>query len=68
MIEYLLAVQICNATDALCHWERFGKYPSEERCVMNGLSIDPAVVRFKCVMLEKSTIPVPPHDPRRDRP
>ena len=55
MIEYLLVVLVCGHFEAECRWQRHGSYASEERCVMNGLSIEPAVARFKCVMLERGT-------------
>jgi len=54
MIEFILALQICSNIDGDCHWQwqKTTRYPSEEKCVANGLAIDPAVVRFKCVQIE----------------
>lgn len=57
MIEYLLMLQICNNMDGDCHWQRMGRYSTEERCVAQGLNIDPVVTRFKCVLLEKRAAP-----------
>jgi hypothetical protein len=48
-VEYLLAIQICSG--AACSWSLRGHYASEERCVLAGLAIDPAVARFKCVLV-----------------
>jgi hypothetical protein len=72
MFEFLLMVQVCTAYDAGCQWQRMGSFANEERCVANGLAIDPAVVRFKCVMIEHSTraqvIPLPRPRPKLPRP
>jgi hypothetical protein len=57
MIEFLLAVQICNNMDGDCTWQKKARYPTEEKCVANGLAIDPAVVRFKCVQIERRAGP-----------
>jgi hypothetical protein len=57
MIEYLLMLQVCNNMDGDCSWERRASFPTEERCIANGLAIDPAVVRFKCVMMEHRAVP-----------
>jgi hypothetical protein len=64
MIEFLLAIQICSNLDGDCTWQKMARYRSEEICVANGLAIDPAVVRFKCIALEHRAgpdqqIPIP---------
>jgi hypothetical protein len=63
MIEFLLMVQICTNYDGDCMWQRKGSFANEERCVANGLAIDPSVVRFKCVMIDRSSraqsVPLP---------
>jgi hypothetical protein len=58
MLEFLLMVQICTNYDGDCMWQRRGSFANEERCVANGLAIDPSVVRFKCVMLERPSKPI----------
>lgn len=63
-------VMVCKSYESACTWERRGQFPTEERCIMNGLAIDPAVVRFKCVGLETQTkaerkaIPIPKPRPK----
>lgn len=51
MIEYVLAVQICISYEAPCHWEMKNRFPTEERCIANGLLQLPA--QFKCILMEK---------------
>jgi hypothetical protein len=53
MIEFLLMLQVCNSYDGDCTWKPAGRYRTETICVANGLAIDPAVARFKCVLIEK---------------
>jgi hypothetical protein len=50
MIEFLLAVQVCNNLDGDCTWQKKARYPTEERCIANGLLALPA--QFKCITLE----------------
>jgi hypothetical protein len=57
MIEFVLMVQICNSYDGDCMWQRVGRFRTENVCVANGLAIDPAVVRFKCVEIEQRKSP-----------
>ena len=55
MIEFLLVIQACSNIDGDCTWQRMGRFPTEERCVANGLLTTPT--QFKCVMLQKHTGP-----------
>ena len=55
MIEFLLMIQACSNLDGDCSWQRTGRFPTEERCVANGLLVTPA--QFKCIMLEHHTGP-----------
>lgn len=67
MIEYLLVIQICSNIDGDCQWQQVGRFRSEEICVANGLAKDPAVIRFKCVLLERpiaERIPLPRPRPK----
>jgi hypothetical protein len=50
MIEYLLMIMVCSNIDGDCTWSRGGSFPTEERCIANGLQALPA--QFKCVVIE----------------
>ena len=50
MIEYLLVLHICSNIDGDCTWERMGRFPSEQGCLIAGMGAEPVGTQFKCVM------------------